>query len=497
MPPFPYKTDPFDHQRADLIKTAALPFWAWFHPQGTGKAKIAIDNTAYLFLKEKIDALIFIAPTGAATNFVTDELPTHMSAEVPYDVVLWQSGKMTQTVNKVVRPKPLLGELLKSDKLAILSINPEACLTKLGDRFVRKLLEKRRCMMIIDESTFIGVPGSRVTMRIQSYRRHTLYRRLMNGTPGAEGPLKYFSQLRFLDHRILGFNNYNDYKEFCAIWEERELGPKDSRRVIKLIKTDINGAKCWRNLEAIAARVSKYSSRIDKSVLKLPPKLYAKRPYALNPTHRAAYNDVLYRYFTVFDSGGFVDGSNPAVRTLRLQQLACGYVGVQGTEDPKQMLAGDNYRLTVALAELMQQSGGEQTIIWARFTLDIDLVLGWLAANGFTATRYDGTLGQEERQSNKEMYQSNMVQTMVANQKAMGKSHTFTNTRHAIYYSNYFDYEWREQSEDRGHRIGQTKNLLITDIVAEGTVDKRIINSLRAKKNVADTLQGDPRLDWI
>lgn len=503
MGKFPYKTEPLPHQREDLLKMAHLPYYAWFHPQGLGKAKIGIDNIAWLYLKGKIDAVIWMAPTGAATNFVTDELAQHMSTEVPYDLVHWQSGKMEFSVNKVRKPKPALGALLKSERLAILAINPEACLTKLGHKFMVAMLAKRRCFFNVDESSYIGIPGSKVTMRLQSYSRKAPYRRLMNGTPGAEGPLKYYSQLRFLHPSILGFSNYNDYKEFAAEWEERQIGPKDeqgNRRGIKLIATNFDGSKRWRNLEEIARRVATYSSRADKSCLKLPPKTYAKRPYALNPVHRAAYNEVLYRYYKMFDDGAFVDGSNPAVRTMRLQQIACGYVGTEPASedaDPIRILPGDNYRITVALKELVEQDNGEQTIIWARFTKDILLIEEFLRVTGRSAVTYYGGLSQARRQENKVTYQNNKAQYIIANQKAMGKSHTFTNTRHEIYYSNYFDYEWREQSEDRAHRIGQLNTVLITDIVAEGTVDGRIINALRAKKNVADVLQGDPRLDWI
>jgi SNF2 family DNA or RNA helicase len=66
-----------------------------------------------------------------------------------------------------------------------------------------------------------------------------------------------------------------------------------------------------------------------------------------------------------------------------------------------------------------------------------------------------------------------------------------------IYYSNYFDLEPRQQSEDRPHRPGLKHNVLITDLEAEHTVDRKIINTLRNKHNVSEILTGDPHRDWI
>ena len=64
----------------------------------------------------------------------------------------------------------------------------------------------------------------------------------------------------------------------------------------------------------------------------------------------------------------------------------------------------------------------------------------------------------------------------------------FTNASTVIYYSNDFNYGSRAQSEDRAHRIGQKDNVLYIDLEARGTVDKYIIEALRAKKDVADNV---------
>ena len=51
---------------------------------------------------------------------------------------------------------------------------------------------------------------------------------------------------------------------------------------------------------------------------------------------------------------------------------------------------------------------------------------------------------------------------------------TLTQANTVIYYSNGYDLEKRMQSEDRAHRIGQTKKVTYIDLIAEDTVDSKV-----------------------
>ena len=66
-----------------------------------------------------------------------------------------------------------------------------------------------------------------------------------------------------------------------------------------------------------------------------------------------------------------------------------------------------------------------------------------------------------------------------------------------IYYSNGYDLEKRLQSEDRAHRIGQKKNVTYIDIMADKTVDEKIVKSLRDKINIASEVLGEELRTWI
>jgi SNF2 family DNA or RNA helicase len=66
-----------------------------------------------------------------------------------------------------------------------------------------------------------------------------------------------------------------------------------------------------------------------------------------------------------------------------------------------------------------------------------------------------------------------------------------------IYYSNGYDLEKRLQSQDRIHRIGQKQPVTYIDIIAEDTVDNKIVKSLKKKVNIASKVMGEELKSWI
>ena len=66
-----------------------------------------------------------------------------------------------------------------------------------------------------------------------------------------------------------------------------------------------------------------------------------------------------------------------------------------------------------------------------------------------------------------------------------------------IYYSNGYDLEKRQQSEARIDRIGQDKPMTYIDLIAEDTIDDKIVVALRKKVNIATEIMGEELKQWI
>ena len=71
------------------------------------------------------------------------------------------------------------------------------------------------------------------------------------------------------------------------------------------------------------------------------------------------------------------------------------------------------------------------------------------------------------------------------------KAHT------VIYFSNSYDLEVRQQSEDRAHRIGQTSKVTYIDIIAQGTIDEFIIKALNNKIKISAQTLGEDVLTFL
>jgi SNF2 family DNA or RNA helicase len=72
-----------------------------------------------------------------------------------------------------------------------------------------------------------------------------------------------------------------------------------------------------------------------------------------------------------------------------------------------------------------------------------------------------------------------------------------TAASYVVYYSNNYNLEVREQSEDRAHRIGQTKSVTYIDLIIDKTIDSHIISALKRKIKISAETMGEEIKNWI
>jgi SNF2 family DNA or RNA helicase len=98
-----------------------------------------------------------------------------------------------------------------------------------------------------------------------------------------------------------------------------------------------------------------------------------------------------------------------------------------------------------------------------------------------------GGISENDRDHNvQNLFQTGKARFLVGNAATGGVGLNMTRAELVVYYSNSFSFTDREQSEDRAHRIGQTRSVTYIDIIAEGTVDAAVNQALREKKDVSE-----------
>jgi SNF2 family DNA or RNA helicase len=179
---------------------------------------------------------------------------------------------------------------------------------------------------------------------------------------------------------------------------------------------------------------------------------------------------------------------------MRLHQITCGHF----TADDGTIQRIANNRVNELMDILSEMEG--KAIIWAHYQWDIkDIIKEIVKVYGpGSVVDYYGLTPQDERDTNRKQFQSDpRCRFLVGTPATGGYGLTLTAANTVIYYSNGYDLEKRLQSEDRAHRIGQKKNVTYIDIIAEDTVDEKIVKALRDKINVASQVLGEELKSWI
>ena len=475
-----FKTKPYDHQIKALEKSWAQKTYALFMEMGTGKSKVLVDNIAMLYDRGAIRGALIVAPKGVYKNWDQIEFPVHMPEHVEYTKVLWEPN--------LTKKKQYELDTLFDDKgdLKILIMNVEAFSTEKGLDFAHSFLNifVGRALIGIDESTTIKNPTAKRTKNILKIGNLAKYRRILTGSPVTKSPLDLYSQCKFLDPFHLNQQSYYSFRTRYANMIERNFG---GRRV-QLVGS-------YRNLGELTTLLDKFSYRVLKEeCLDLPEKVFTKRHVQLTAEQKKVYNQLRQTALAMLDDK-MMSTMNVITQMMRLHQVTCGHF--KADDDSVTLL--DNNRVDTLL-DLLEETDGK-VIIWANYRQDIKNIVDTLKKrHGDDSTvEYHGGVDPTLRQENIALFQEKNSPTryFVGNTQTGGYGITLTAANTVVYYSNNYDLEKRLQSEDRAHRIGQTGSVTYVDLIAEETIDEKIVKALRKKIDIANEIMGEELKDWI
>ena len=474
---YKFKTKPYKHQLTALEKSWNRETYAYFMEMGTGKTKVLIDNAAMLYDKGKIDGLLIVAPKGVVGTWYSQELPTHLPDHIENVTILWQAN-----ITKGQQEK--LDSLFEPEEtFHILIMNVEALSTTKGTDFAAKFLDSHNTLMVIDESTTIKNPNAKRTKNIINLSTQTKYRRIMTGSPVTKNPLDLYSQCEFLSPWLLDFTSYYAFRNRYAEMKTLHIHGRSIQVVDK-----------FKNLGELSDQLKGFSYRVLKEdCLDLPEKNWTKRQITLTSDQRKIYSQMKETALAHLN-GKVASTMTVLTQLMRLHQITCGHF----TADDGTIQRIANNRVNELMDVLSEMEG--KAIIWAHYQWDIkDIIKEIVEEYGPGAVvDYYGLTPQHERDLNREKFQSDpKCRFLVGTPATGGYGLTLTAANTVIYYSNGYDLEKRLQSEDRAHRIGQKKNVTYVDIIAEDTVDEKIVKALRDKINVASQVLGEELKSWI
>ena len=472
-----FKTKPYAHQLKALEMSWNKEVFAYFMEMGTGKSKVLLDGIAMLYDKGKINAALIIAPKGVYKNWYDSEIPTHMVDHIQKKTVLWQA-----MINQ--KQQKQLDSLFKPGlDLRILIMNVEAFSTKKGLNFANTFLMANSALVAVDESTTIKNPRAKRTKNILSIAKGSKYRRILTGSPVTKSPLDLYTQCFFLDPFLLDHASYYNFRTRYAVMRTANFHGRSVNLVVG-----------YHHLDELTEKLKPFSYRILKDdCLDLPPKTYMKRVIQLTPEQKTVYQQMKKLALAELN-GKMVTTMNVITQLMRMQQITCGHF--KADDDSIQDIK--NNRIT-ELMDILEELEGK-AIIWAHYRHDIDIIVKSIEDKypGSVMTYYGDTTTEDRQKAIKEIQNpESKVRFLVGTPQTGGYGITLTGASTMIYYSNGYDLEKRQQSEARIDRIGQKKPMTYIDILAEDTIDEKIVKALRKKVNIATEIMGEKLKAWI
>ena len=138
-------------------------------------------------LAGRIKFALIIAPKGVYRNWVTKEIPEHMSDDVPHRVIRWVSGpnkKQQEEMRSVKDP---------FNGLTIFVMNVESYSTRKGQvagEWMANAYGSMGCIAI-DESTTIKNHKAKRTKALLKISKRFMYKRLLTGSPITKSPWSF------------------------------------------------------------------------------------------------------------------------------------------------------------------------------------------------------------------------------------------------------------------------------------------------------------------
>lgn len=421
---------------------------ALFDEQGLGKTKVVIDSLCRSFRNKEIEGALIIAPMTLLYNWEL-EVAKH-SYLIP--IVLRGSSKEK-------RYKFLTGA-------NFYITNYESVIAEIER--IKRFCKSRRVAIVLDESARIKDPITKTAQAVFELRPFSEKRIIITGTPVANKPVDIWAQYYFLDGgQLLG----PDYKIFKS-----RLNEKNESYIGYLQELqEIVGANSIR--------------RRKDDVLELPEKIFKNIYVELQGQQLDIYNKLkeeLRIEITAMDGSTIIDESdNILKKLLRLTQIASNpWLIDRGYKDTPVKFE----ELDSIVEGIVDKN--EKAIIWTSFVDNILLLKTRFAR--FNPLVIYGDIPIVERASFVEKFQeSDKYKIMIANPAAAREGITLTKANNAIYVDRNFNLVDYLQSQDRIHRISQTKTCTIIKLIAKNTIDEYIDRFVNYKKGIASFVQGD------
>ncbi len=138
---------------------------------------------------------------------------------------------------------------------------------------------------------------------------------------------------------------------------------------------------------------------------------------------------------------------------------------------------------------------GHQILLFSQFTSMLERIRMRLDEREITNQTLTGAVSKEKRAQMVKAFQEGGASVFLISLKAGGTGLNLTNADVVIHYDPWWNLSAQNQATDRAHRIGQKNCVQVYKLIAQGTLEEKIIELQEKKAALADLLSGDDMLE--
>ncbi len=315
--------------------------------------------------------------------------------------------------------------------------------------------------IVLDEAQFIKNPKTKNAQSVKSLK--SKHRLALTGTPIENGLSELWSIFDFLLPGYLYSLNYFT-KNF-----EKPIQMGDDKRQAQLQKL-----------------VSPFIlRRTKKQVLKdLPDKVEKDLWLNLSPEEKQLYlanlaqvNEQLQQQLELEQ----VDSILILAMMTRLRQICC---------EPRMLYenyTGEStkFKMCLDLIETLKEND-KKVLLFSSFTSVFDSFIEEFNRRGIKYHMITGAVDKKKRKEEVDAFQSDDSNVFLISLKAGGTGLNLTKAQAVIHFDPWWNVSAQNQATDRAYRIGQTKNVLVYQLLMKNTIEEKIYEMQKRKKAMSD-----------
>ncbi len=324
--------------------------------------------------------------------------------------------------------------------------------------------------VILDEAQFIKNPSSKITKALAKIRCEN--RLCLTGTPVENHLGELWSLFDFLMPNYLG---------------DREAFKRQFRQPIEQENSAVMR-------EVLTRRVRPFLLRRTKNEVakELPPKTILLRPVEMTKKQREVYDNVRaamqLKVRAEIAEKGLARSKFVILEALtKLRQVCCDpRLARMGDEGLKAAHSAKLAELMSLLPDLIRED--HRVLIFSQFTSMLTLIEEELRAARIGFVTLTGSTADRERPVSD--FQNGKVPVFLISLRAGGTGLNLTQADTVIHYDPWWNPQIENQATDRAYRIGQQRPVFVHKMIAEESVEEKIVAMQERKAQLAAGILG-------